>query len=402
MRPSGRPAPAPGPTGTGSPGRASPGPGSRGRASPGPGSPGRASRGAGSPGRASPGRASRGAGSPGPGSRGPAWTGRNAMTTMTNSGLAASIRGFRLGPSQRILLLTVAVAAVAATLFVIVVGPMPAAPTALNLPWPVWAAAFAASEVLVVHVQWQRDAHTFSISDLVLAAGLYLAAPGALVTALVAGAGAALLLHRRQTGLRLAFNVAQYALGATLGVTTFAALSAVTTGSLSWLAALAAVFVSTVTADLCVFAVFTILEGRAELGRLMQLFASSLPFTLGSAAIGLVVARTVVRDPAGLVLLALPTLLIIVAYRAYTRAREQQENLRLLHEVTSLLHSGDSQEALGDFLDSVRPAGPRWPSSSSSARPAATGQPSPAAGRAWSRSSWLRSTTPRTTPGCSG
>src|SRR4051812_4239235 len=366
MRPSGRPAPAPGPTGTGSPGRALPGPGSPGRALPGPGSPGRASPGPGSPGRASPGRASpgpgspgrasRGAGSPGRASRGPARTGRNAMTTMTNSGLAASIRGFRLGPSQRILLLTVAVAAVAVTLFVIVVGPMPAAPTALNLPWPVWAAAFAASEVLVVHVQWQRDAHTFSISDLVLAAGLYLAAPGALVTALVVGAGAALLLHRRQTGLRLAFNVAEYALGATLGVTTFAALSAVTTGSLSWLAALAAVFVSTVTADLCVFAVLTILEGRAELGQLMQLFASSLPFTLGSAAIGLVVARTVASDPAGLALLALPTLLIIVAYRAYTRAREQQENLRLLHEVTSLLHSGDSQEALGDFLDSVRSA----------------------------------------------
>jgi diguanylate cyclase (GGDEF)-like protein len=278
------------------------------------------------------------------------------MTTMTNSGLAASIRGFRLGPSQRILLLTVAVAAVAATLFVIVVGPMPAAPTALNLPWVAWAAAFAVSEVLVVHVQWQRDAHTFSISDLVLAAGLYLAAPGDLVLALVAGAGAALLLHRRQTGLRLAFNVAQYALGATLGVATFAALSGVATGSLSWLAALAAVFVSTVTADLCVFAVFTILEGRAELRRLMQLLATSLPFTLGSAAIGLVLARTVVSDPAALALLALPTLLIIVAYRAYTRAREQQENLRLLHEVTSLLHSGDSQEALGDFLDSVRSA----------------------------------------------
>src|SRR4051794_36401330 len=356
MRPSGRPAPAPGPTGTGSPGRASPGPGSRGRASPGPASPGAGSPGPASRGPGSPGRASPGPGSPGPASRGPARTVGNAMTTMTNSGLAASIRGFRLGPSQRILLLTVAVAAVAVTLFVIVVGPMPAAPTALNLPWPVWAAAFAASEVLVVHVQWQRDAHTFSISDLVLAAGLYLAAPGALVTALVVGAGAALLLHRRQTGLRLAFNVAEYALGATLGVTTFAALSAVTTGSLSWLAALAAVFVSTVTADLCVFAVFTILEGRAELGRLMQLFASSLPFTLGSAAIGLVVARTVASDPAGLALLALPTLLIIVAYRAYTRAREQQENLRLLHEVTSLLHSGDSQEALGDFLDSVRSA----------------------------------------------
>ena len=64
-----------------------------------------------------------------------------------------------------------------------------------------------------------------------------------------------------------------------------------------------------------------------------------------------------VSDPAALALLALPTFLIIAAYRAYTGAREQQENLRLLHEVTSLLHaSGDTQEALGDFLDSVRSA----------------------------------------------
>ena len=40
-----------------------------------------------------------------------------------------------------------------------------------------WAAAFAAGEVLVVHVQWKRDAHTFSMGDLVLAAGLFLATP---------------------------------------------------------------------------------------------------------------------------------------------------------------------------------------------------------------------------------
>jgi diguanylate cyclase (GGDEF)-like protein len=268
-----------------------------------------------------------------------------------------STRTLRLGPSQRILLLTVAVAAVAVALFVVVVRHLPTAPTALNLPWVLWAVAFAASEVAVVHVQWQRDAHTFSISDLVLAAGLYLTTPSQLAPALVLGAAAALVVARRQTGLRLAFNVAQYALGATLAVCTFAALSDVTPPGLDWLAALAAVFVSTVTADLCVFAVFAILEGRAQPARLLQLFASSLPFTLGSAAVGILLVRTSVADPAALALLALPTLLIIVAYRAYTGAREQQENLRLLHEVTSLLHNnGDSQAALGDFLDSVRSA----------------------------------------------
>src|SRR3712207_3876547 len=54
---------------------------------------------------------------------------------------------------------------------------------------------------------------------------------------------------------------------------------------------------------------------------------------------------------------ALPMLLIIVAYRAYTRAREQQRNLRLLHEVTSRLHqNGDLTAGLTDFLTAVRSA----------------------------------------------
>ena len=90
--------------------------------------------------------------------------------------------------------------------------------------------------------------------------------------------------------------------------------------------------------------------------QLVEMLGCPCPFALGSAAVGLVVARTAVDDPAALALLALPTILIVAAYRAYTGAREQQDNLRLLHEVTSLLHAGDSQEALGDFLDSVRSA----------------------------------------------
>jgi hypothetical protein len=97
------------------------------------------------------------------------------MTTMTNSGLAAGMRNFRLGPAQRITLLTATVAVAAVTLFVIVVRSLPEAPTAVSLPWVLWAVAFAVCEALVVHVQWQREAHTFSVGDLALGAGLILA-----------------------------------------------------------------------------------------------------------------------------------------------------------------------------------------------------------------------------------
>jgi diguanylate cyclase (GGDEF)-like protein len=278
------------------------------------------------------------------------------MTTMTNGGLVAGIRRLQLGVSQRIGLLTAALGAAAVLLFVIVVDTLPAAPTAVTLPWVLWAAAFAASEVLVVHVQWKRESHTFSLSDLVLAAGLMLTAPGDLVAAQVVGTAVALVLHRRQRGLKLAFNVAQFALTGCLATLTFSQLAGPMGASWSWVAQLLAVAVSTVTAALTIFAVMSLAEGRPDVRPLLGMLGFSLPFTVGAASLGVVVARTSTQDPAALVMLMLPTALIMAAYRAYTRAREQQENLRLLHEVTSLLHSDDTQEALGDFLASVRSA----------------------------------------------
>jgi diguanylate cyclase (GGDEF)-like protein len=241
-------------------------------------------------------------------------------------------------------------------LFARVVRSLPAAPTALNLPWVLWAGAFAVSEWLEVHVQWNRESHTFSASDLVLAAGLILAAPAHVVTAQVVGVGITMVVHRRQRGVRLAFNLSEYSLGGCLAVITTSGLTGLLGQGWGWVAALVGVAVCTTTAALAIFGVMTLSEGRVQLRGLGEMLGFSLPFTMGSAAVGVVLARTAVHDPAALALLALPAILIVAAYRAYMKARDQQENMRLLHDVTSLLHSGDTDEALGDFLTSIRSA----------------------------------------------
>jgi diguanylate cyclase (GGDEF)-like protein len=277
-------------------------------------------------------------------------------TATTDSGFAARVRGIHLGPTQQVMLLTAVLAVAAWTLFVVAVLPLPGPATALSLPWWAWAAAFAIGEVLVVHVQFQRESHSFSLGDMILAAGLMLAAPRDVVVGLVVGSGLALLLHRRQRGLKLVFNMAEYGLGSSLAVLVFHGLTSLhpDSGPWTWAAALLAVTVSTVTADVSIFAVVSLLEGQTDVRRLPSMLALSLPFTLGAAAVGLVAARTSVEDPTAVVLLSLPTLLIVVAYRAYTGAREQQENLRILHETTALLHGADVEAATGDFLASVR------------------------------------------------
>src|SRR3712207_6617997 len=116
----------------------------------------------------------------------------------------------RLTTSQRIWLLAAGVAAVAAPLFAVVVTPLPRPAAGPAIPWPARVLAFAVSEAHVVHVHLEGDSHSFSLSDRVRAAGMCLAAPAHLVTAPVLGTGLSLVMHRRQRGMKLAFNVAQF------------------------------------------------------------------------------------------------------------------------------------------------------------------------------------------------
>jgi diguanylate cyclase (GGDEF)-like protein len=263
----------------------------------------------------------------------------------------------RWSARHRVLLLVLLLAAAGVALFAAVVRHMPVPEASLGLPWAAWVVAFAATEVLVVHVQLQRDSHSFSLTDLVFVAGLYLISPTALVAAQVAGAGLALVLHRRQFGLKLAFNLAQYALAGGLAATVFTVLGQDLTGQWSWVAALAAVAVSNVTGCLCIFGVMRMSGAALGLSELPRMVALALPFALGVAAVGLLASNIAAHSPASLGLLALPSVLLIAAYRAYTRAREQQNNLRLLHEITSLLYnSDDAPTALTDFLTAVRGA----------------------------------------------
>jgi diguanylate cyclase (GGDEF)-like protein len=260
---------------------------------------------------------------------------------------------------QRILGLAAGLAVAAAAMFFVVVLGLPPLHAPLDLPWPAWVAAFAVGESLVVHVQVRRDAHTFSGTDLVLAAALCLAPPAALVTAQLVGTGLALVLVRRQRGVKLAFNLAQIPLCACVATALFAAATGGTPWSSpwAWLAALLGVAASTVTGNLCVFAAIRLADDGANGRDLYRLLAPSLSFALGTGAVGLLVVRAAVLDPAALALLGAPAALMIAAYRAHTHARRQEENLRLLHEVTSLLYdSENARDGLGNFVTAVRGA----------------------------------------------
>jgi diguanylate cyclase (GGDEF)-like protein len=269
----------------------------------------------------------------------------------------------RLGPGHRIAVLAAAAAVVAAGLFCGLVVHMPVPDVPLGFPWVVWVVAFAVGEILVVHVQVRRDSHTFSLTDLVVVAALCLSHPATFVVSMLVGTGIVLVLDRRQSVLKVAFNQAQFALAACVATIVFGVVrdGAAWSSPRAWVGALAAVAATTLLSNLFIFVAITLSEGEASLRDVRHMLARSLPiampFALGTGAVGLLVVRTAVLDPTGLVLLAPPSVLMITAYRAYSHARRQEDNLRQLHEVTSLLHDGDNaHDGLAGFVGAVRDA----------------------------------------------
>ena len=85
----------------------------------------------------------------------------------------------------------IAIAGLTLTVMVAAWSPLPDAP--IRLPWWAMVPLFYLVEVRVIHLQFQREAHSFTLSELPLVAGLFLAVPSDVILAAVLGSGLGLL-----------------------------------------------------------------------------------------------------------------------------------------------------------------------------------------------------------------
>ena len=93
-------------------------------------------------------------------------------------------------------------------------------PMAVPIVLPVWllAAGFYLAEAKVIHLHIGRSAHSFSMSELPMVAGLFLVSPPAFIAARLVGSALALFFNRRQRSVKLAFNLAQFGLASVVSV----------------------------------------------------------------------------------------------------------------------------------------------------------------------------------------
>jgi serine phosphatase RsbU (regulator of sigma subunit) len=214
---------------------------------------------------------------------------------------------------------------------------VPSAP--IVLPWWALAAGFLLAEVAVVNYDFRREAHSFSMNELPMVLGLFFATAQDLVLGTVVGTAAALLVHRRQAGMKLVFNLGHFALGAVLAVVIFRAVAGPTPSFApqSWIAVLLATVVTSALSTGAIFLAISLSERRLELGKLPEQLGLALLTTVGSASLGLMGVGVAWQHPAAAWLLVVPVGSFFLAYRGYVLKRQERDSLEFLYRSVRIL-----------------------------------------------------------------
>ena len=247
---------------------------------------------------------------------------------------AGVARLLRLRGTSRIWLLSTAIAATAVVLYVLVISELPALDLGVDVPWWLFAVAFVATEAYVVHVHFRREAHTFSMTELVLTLGLFMVAPAQLVLAHLIGGAIALFGIRRQRPIKAAFNLSLFTLSTCVAIAVFhmIAANAEASDARLWFAALVAVSVSALLGVGMVSLVIALSEGESDLAEIVRLAAFAVVSALANAALAMIAVELLRDNPSAVILLAVPITAIVVAFRAYARQRARHEHLEFLYE----------------------------------------------------------------------
>src|SRR3954464_15847014 len=103
--------------------------------------------------------------------------------------------------------LNLALVTVAAAMFFSIESNLPPLESP-HLTWWMLAPAFFIAERCVVHLQFRRSAHSFSLGDIPLVFGLILASANALMVGFLLGTSLTLMLDRRLPPIKFFFNLA--------------------------------------------------------------------------------------------------------------------------------------------------------------------------------------------------
>jgi diguanylate cyclase (GGDEF)-like protein len=273
--------------------------------------------------------------------------------TVRNQGIRDRVR---LGGAGRVWVLVAVITALVLILYAAVVRELTPGSYPIHIPWWTLAVFFYLAETFVAHVHFRREAHTLSLSELGLVLGLFLVSPPELLAAQLVGAAAALTISRRQRPLKLAFNLAEFALCTCLALIAFYGIAGgATHGLRAWAAALVAASLSSLLSVVLVAVAISLAERTPIQRPLPSVAAIALLTAFASVGLALAAVELARVNPWTLLLLLVPGAACGLAFWAYMAQRRQHEHLGALYEsMRRIQQAPDFDTAVGELLQAVR------------------------------------------------
>jgi diguanylate cyclase (GGDEF)-like protein len=208
-----------------------------------------------------------------------------------------------------------------------------------HLPWWFLAPAFLVAERCVVHLQFRRSAHSFSLGDVPLVLGLLFSTGADLIIGGVLGTAVTLMLERSIPRMKVLFNLAQFALAACLTTTVVHLLASPSDsiGPALWGAVFLATETSALITVLLIGVAIKLSHEVVNVKTITQMLSMDLVVTVTNTSLALAGALILATNPLAVPLLIVPAATVFFAYRAYLSQRERHEQLQFLYEATRML-----------------------------------------------------------------
>lgn len=226
-------------------------------------------------------------------------------------------------------------------------------------PWWVVVALTVGGELMAVHVENRRSAHTVTVKELPMVVGLAVLGPVAYVTSQVVGAALGLLVDRRQSTLKLSFNLSKACLEGVIAVLVYRAVlgSSSVTSVRGWFAAMVVVLTVDLVAALAVTGVIWLHDGELDLSVVADALRHGLLTTVSNAATAVVALVLLETRPSVAPLLLVFYAVLFLSYRAMGRLAATHQRVQMLYDFTRAVAApGDGDSLVPTVLAELRTA----------------------------------------------
>ncbi|MGH8860422.1 MAG: diguanylate cyclase domain-containing protein, partial [Jatrophihabitantaceae bacterium] len=255
-------------------------------------------------------------------------------------------------------LLTVGLGAAGAALAVLI-----DAPATMPSHVPSWLLAgglyvsFLLGELLLMNIEFRRQAHSLTLAGIPLVLGALLAPLQVVVLARLLGAATA-LAGQRMRWQKFAYNVAAYAFEAALDTSLIHALLGTRTHQLGLPAALAVLAVVIGVDQLMsglVLGVIQLHNGRLSRREIAEVLIPSGVLASVTTAAGIGVILLVAIGPVGVVVVLVAAVTALLVYHSYVNTTRRHQALELIHDfVSGTAGAASFAEAAQQLLPRVR------------------------------------------------